>query len=502
MSGGVWMLVALAALVLGTGLPVWALLVGVASASALLGVMLGVFEPAVLAAMPTRLLGLLEQDLLQALPLYVFIGVLLQRVSLADAWYAGAGRLTPRWSSPHAGGVLAVGVLIAPMNGSVAAGASLLSRLVGPAWARHGTAEAGPAPARVLALVAVAATLGVVVPPSLVLLLLGDALMRAHTEAQALPGAQAVGQLINTRDLLHAALLPAVGLLVAWTAVAFWQMRRPPVAGVASDSASASVAPPLPRRTQALAFLGALGVAALLGSVYTGRMMAVEAAATGGVVLCLGTLVGRGLDRAGWQAVCHDTLELSGALLALLMGATTFSLVFRLWGTDAWLSQWVVQAPGPSWAVAAGVLAGVGLCAWVLDAFEMIFVIIPLVAPGLIARLGDAQQAGVLLLLILQASFLWPPMGYAVLLARSQGPWRQVRAGALWRSLAPYLLAQAVCLVGVFVWPACVHGLDDAPAAAINPDEVLSNFPSPARYEEPAAQPSGLEPPASAASVP
>lgn len=455
-QGGLWMLLALGLLVMTTGLPVWALLLGVSSVAAVVGWGFGVVDAGVLAALPARLTGLLESDLLQALPLYVFVGVLLQRVTLADALYAGASRGLAPWRAGPAGGVLGVGLLVAPMNGSVASSSSLLARLVWPVLARTPLRR----PERATALIAVAATLGVVLPPSLVLLLLGDALMRAHTEALQLHPERpwAGGHVLNTQDLLHAAALPAGLVLLGWLAVAVWQWRGAGAA-VADDAAE----PRRPASQQALAALSAAVILALLAGVFTGRLLAVEAAATGGVLLAVGTVAARALDRAGWQQVLDDTLALSGALIALLVGATTFSLVFRLWGSDVWLSQWAVGAAGNPRAVAVLLLAGVGLCAWVLDAFEMIFVIIPLVAPALIDRLGDAQQAGVLLLLVLQASFLWPPMGYAVMLARLQGP--SIGTGALWRALAPYLLVQALCIVGVFCWPASVHGLDEGAAA-------------------------------------
>uniref|UniRef100_UPI00058C89FB TRAP transporter large permease subunit n=1 Tax=Ideonella sp. B508-1 TaxID=137716 RepID=UPI00058C89FB len=135
-QGGLWMLLALGLLVMGTGLPVWALLLGVSSAAAAFGWGLGVLDVGVLTALPARLTGLLESDLLQALPLYVFVGVLLQRVALADALYAGASRGLARWGAGPAGGVLGVGLLVAPMNGSVASSSSLLARLVWPTLAR------------------------------------------------------------------------------------------------------------------------------------------------------------------------------------------------------------------------------------------------------------------------------------------------------------------------------------------------------------------------------
>jgi len=211
-------------LIVTTGLPVWALLVGVASGFAALGLGTGVMDLGILAALPGRLVGLLEHDLLQAMPLYVFVGVLLQRLTVADALLSSLARaFRPLGSGPSQSlAALGVGALLAPMNGSVASSSALLSRLVAPRLGHM-------LPARATVLISAAATVGVVVPPSLVLILLGDAMMRAHTEASNLPGfsATAAGgiRIINTQDVLHAALIPAACVLLLWALVACWQAR-------------------------------------------------------------------------------------------------------------------------------------------------------------------------------------------------------------------------------------------------------------------------------------
>jgi TRAP-type mannitol/chloroaromatic compound transport system permease large subunit len=473
-TAGLWMLVVLAGLIMATGLPVWALLVGVASAFAALGMTAGVFDSGILSALPPRMINLLEHDLLQAMPLYVFVGVLLQRLPLADALFATAQRLfRPLGAAPSLAG-LAVGTLVAPMNGSVASSSALLSRLVAP---RLGTLAAGKS----VALVSVAATIGVVVPPSLVLILLGDAMLRAHTEASNLPGfVLGTTRIVNTQDVLHAALVPAACVLALWAAVAWLQGRR--------SEAQVPIASTT-RRQLVIALAATAVIVVLLGGVFTGKIFAVEAAATGGCLLAVAALATRAMDRARWHGVLLETLALSGALFALLVGATTFSLVFRLFGTDRWLAQLVLGSPWPPLATAAGVLLLVALCAWVLDAFEMIFVVIPIVAPLLIARLGDAQQAAVLLLLVLQLSFLLPPMGYAVLMVRARSGLPHVAAGPLLRALAPFIAAQVAIGLLVFAVPRTVHLLDDAVAPASQQAPAASEQDIVRQMEEMARQP-------------
>jgi TRAP-type mannitol/chloroaromatic compound transport system permease large subunit len=449
-SAGLWMLAVLAVLIAGTGLPVWVLLIGVASGAAALGVAGGVIDTAVLGSLYPRTVNLLEHDLLQAMPLYVFIGVLLQRLPVADALFRCLARMLRGTGAGSALAALGTGALIAPMNGSVASSSALLSRLVAPRL--HAMPKA-----RALALVAAAATIGIVVPPSLVLLLLGDAMLRAHTEASNLAAAAFAGQrIINTQDVLHAALLPALAVLIAWSLVA-WRQGRSNAAG------GPAIEPPIPLsgRDVLLASCAVLGVLLLLAGVFTGRLLAVEAAATGGCLLALLAAVFRSLDVSAWRAVLEDTLALGGALFALLVGATTFSLVFSVFGTGAWLAQSALES-GASPLLLLAVVAG---CAWILDAFELIFVIVPVVAPVLVLQLGDAQQAAVLLLLVLQAGFLLPPLGYAVLMARSAAGSPALPRGALLRAVAPYLAVQLLVGAAVFAFPAAVHQLDAAAGA-------------------------------------
>jgi len=466
-TAGLWMLVAVAVLVVTTGLPVWSLLLGIASLGAAVAWVAG-FDVGVIAAIGPRIVNLLEHDLLQAMPLYVFVGVLLQRLVVADALFASGERLV---GAPVAS--LGVGALIAPMNGSVASSSALLARLVAPRLQ-------GLQPSRAMVLIAVAATIGVVVPPSLVLILLGDAMLRAHTEASNLPGFVLHGRIVNTQDILHAALPPAALVLLLWAAVAWFNGR-----GVSRDATHK-----LRVRDAILAIATAAAILFLLGGVFLGRLFAVEAAAAGGCTLALGALATRSLSARQWEQVLRDTLALSGALFALLVAATSFSLVFRVFGTDQWLADVVTSSTLPAHATAALVLLLVAACALALDAFEMIFVVIPIVAPLLIVQLGDAQQVAVLLLFVLQLSFLLPPLGYAVIMTRARAGLPPVGNAALLRALAPYLATQIAAGVLVFAWPAITHMLDEAePAPTSQSAPAASEADIVKQMEEMARQP-------------
>jgi tripartite ATP-independent transporter DctM subunit len=457
---GLLLLALVALLVCTTGLPVFAVLLMASTLGALVGIAAGAFPVALLGALPARLIGLLEHDLLQAVPLFVLVGALLDRLPLADLLYRCGCRLAGRGpASPHVA-ALGLSALLAPMNGSVGASVAMLSRVVAPRLQAQGVDAA-----HTTALVSVASTLGVLVPPSIVLLLLGDTMMRAHTEAQLLSGADA--RILNTQDLLRG-VLPAAGVvLVLCMLVTWWQARRAP-------APRASTVPSLTAWEVALAFLCVAVLLALLGGVALGWFYAVEAAATGGVLLLVGAAVSGQLSRERLNAALFDALDVTGSLFALFAAATTFTLLLRALGTDAWVHALVARLPGGSAGTVVSALGALLLCGLVLDAFELIFVVVPILMPPVLARVDDALWVAVLSLLTLQMSFLLPPLGYATMMSSARiTPHPHTRT--LLATLMPTLVALAGVLALVLLQPRIVHLLDATPIATaprLSPEEV------------------------------
>jgi len=448
-AAGLWMLAAVAVVMIATGLPAWVALTGVTLAFAAFGVVRGVFDVSILTALNGRVVGLLENDLLQALPLFVLMGVLIHRLPLAETLFrVGARALEPtRRGKPLA--ALGLGVLFAPMSGSVGASVAMLTRIVQPRLE-----SAGLPAERNVALVCMSATLGVVIPPSLVLILLGDAMMRAHTEASH--AASLSARILNTQDVFHGALVPGA-LLVLASALATL------VSTPATSGREASVRV----RDVATAALAAGAIAALLGGVALGYLYAVEAAAAGGVALVVYGFATRSLPAAALREIVDECLSITGALFALLVAATFFTLVQRAFGTDRWLAALLAHAGlGPGASLAA-YLAMLAACALVLDAFEMIFVVVPLLAPAVLTRVDDAMWVAVLTLLVLQASFLLPPFGYAVLMARGRSR-VPVATRGLALALVPYVAAQLCVVAAVLAFPSLLwrEAATVAPAAS------------------------------------
>lgn len=460
---GLGLLFLVAAGIVFTGLPAFAVLIAVASLGALAGLATGTISYALLTALPGRLINLLDNDLLQALPLYVLMGLLLDRLPIAQALFrTGLAVLPASPAAPLVSG-MGLGALLGPMNGSVGASVLGLSRVVAPRLAESGV----PPPLRSAA-IAVASTLGVVIPPSLVLILLGDAMLNAHTIAVTATGR--TDRVINTQDVFHGALGPAALSLALTLAVAWLAGRR-------LHSGTAAGAPPrvpVGAAEAVTAVAAILTLAVLLGGVVTGYFYAVEAAAMGATaLLSMGFLSGR-LRGSTLRQVLADAMATTGALFALLIGATTLTLVLRLLGTDRLVGDWLVAMPGNDIAVVAVVLAAIGLSAFVLDAFEIIFVIVPIVIPPLLVRIADARWVATLVLLTLQTSFLLPPFGYALMMIR--GTLKEtIPVGALTRALLPFLLAQWTVLGIVLLAPQLTHLGERAGEASRAPQRPLSN---------------------------
>jgi tripartite ATP-independent transporter DctM subunit len=438
-TAGVWMLGTVALVMVTTGLPAWIVLIGVGLASSLAGLAAGAFTWPLLTALPFRVLGLLENDLLQAMPLYVFMGALLNRLPLADILLRVGERALARTGAgaPLAG--LGLGVVLAPMNGSVGAGVAMLTRIVLPRLDASGVPiERGAA------LVTVSSTLGVVIPPSLVLILLSDAMLRAHTEAVNVT--HSTVRIINTQDVFRGAVVPACILLLLCVLVTWMAGAR-----MRADSVPSRVAPS--RRDWLTAVVTLAFILGLLTAVTLGYLYAVEAAAAGGVALFVLALAGRAFNFSLLKDVLRDTMVITGSLFALLVGATVFTLIVRAFGTDRWVTSLLAgPADGGVYGPLLAVMLILGLCAFVLDAFEMTFVVVPVLIPPLLMRVPDATWVAVLTLLILQTSFLVPPFGYAVLMLRNRLG-RSLDGGRFVRALLPYLLVQVAVLVVVLAFP-------------------------------------------------
>jgi tripartite ATP-independent transporter DctM subunit len=363
-----------------------------------------------------------------------------------------------------------LGALIGPMSGSVGASVLAMTRIVAPRLSASGI----PAPTR-FAVVAVASTLGVVIPPSLVLILLGDAMLSAHTMAVTASGR--ADRVINTQDVFHGALVPAAIMLVFCLLVAWRAGRNIQIESSSQQKTTLTGAQAI------LAGISVLSLVTLLGGIAAGQFYAVEAAAMGATVLLVTGIVFGHLRLKALDEILRDTMAVTGALFALLLAATTLTLVLRTFGTDRLIGNWITSIPGNDIVVMTVVLAAIGICAFVLDAFEIIFVVIPIVVPPLLVRVADARWVAVLILLTLQISFLLPPLGYALMMVRGNFK-ENISFSALARAFSPFLLAQWVVLAIVLCAPQLVHIGEKAADTSRTPLVPLSDQEINRRFEQ------------------
>ena len=437
---GIAMLVSVSICNFFCGIAIWEGLIAVSTLFAVLGIFLNIFDLNLLGLLSNRLVGLFESDLFQAIPLYVFVASMLKKSKIADDIFHALRILCEGLRVPQENAYLLFSLIVAPMNGSVASTAHLLNFKNDPSISKQSL------PFR-FGLICSASTIGLIIPPSLVLLMMGDAMMRAHTEAMNMGLANADGTtIVNTKDIFVASLLPGFLVFSAWVVLNFFLFKNKQHTTDEPDSDSSQQ-----RGLMAMAAIGCL-----FFGVFQGLILAVEAAAIGSALLCFYFMFLNSTDSkmAALGEVVKESFSLAGSLLTILFAATAFSLVFRLFETDKWINHWILNSSHDLFHLLM-IFISVGLCALMMDAFELILVIIPIVSPGLIMLMGDAKLVATLLLLTIQISFLLTPFGYAVLIARNFSPATTMKHQML--SVLPYVTVILVVFICFLLIPSITH---------------------------------------------
>ncbi len=442
-----WMALAMLAavfVVLLAGYPVAFALAGTALAFAAVGGALDAFDPAFLEATPSRLYGIMTNETLVAVPLFVFMGVVLERSRVAEDLLDTMAALF----GPLRGGlglsVTAVGMLMAASTGIVGATVVTMGLLSLPTMLRRGYD-----PALASGTICASGTLGQIIPPSIVLVLLGDVLSAAYQQAQLQMGIFSP-RTVSVGDLFMGALLPGLLLVALYMLyVAGVALARPQAAPAAPAAARGALGP----RRILRALLPPLGlIVAVLGSIMAGVATPTEAAAVGAVGALALAALRRRLDLATLREVMRATTRVSSMVFLILIGASVFSLVFRGFGGDELVHELLTGLPGGTAGALLAVMAVMFLLGFVLDFIEITFVVVPLVGPPLLAMGLDPVWLGVLIALNLQTSFLTPPFGFALFYLRGVAP-PEVSTGAIYRGVVPFVVLQLVALGLLALWP-------------------------------------------------
>lgn len=426
-----------------SGFPVAFTLGSVALAFAALGMALGVFDFVLLQALPNRVFGAMGNETLLAVPLFVFMGRMLERSGVAEDLLETVGRLFGRVRGGLLVAVMLVGAVLAASTGIVGATVVAMGLISLPVMLRNGYD-----PRLASGTICAAGTLGQIIPPSLVLVLLGDQLGSAYQQAQLRAGNFAP-KTVSVGDLFAGALLPGLAMVGLYLLYLLWTAwRRPELAPPLPARAE-----PLPTRQLLLALIAPLVLVLLvLGSILKGYATPTEAAAVGAVGATLIALAAGRLSLARVREVVDGTVTISAMVYFILIGATVFTLVFRGLGGEDMVHHWLANLPGGMWGALLIALFAMFLLGFVLDFIEIVLVVVPIVAPALLMMGADPVWLGVLIAIVLQTSFLTPPFGFALFYLRGVAP-PEVPTSTIYRGVVPFILLQ-LAMVGVLLaWP-------------------------------------------------
>ncbi len=423
MIGIVMFLVALALLLLG--FPVAFTFGGVA---VLFGVLAEGWD--LFAFMPFRVYSIMQNTVLMAVPLFVFMGIVLQKTRLAEQLLEAMGRLFGNMRGGLAVSTLLVGALLAASTGVVGASVVAMGVISLPVMLKYGYSRS-----LACGTICSAGTLGQIIPPSIVLIILGDVL--------GLP----VG------DLFRAALLPGlllVGLYVAYVLLlAYVRPDQAPAVTSQRDveqpavhfmSALRAIVPPL-----------AL-IIVVLGSIFAGVATPTESSALGGIGAILLAVLYRKFSWRMLHESALETVKVTAMVFAILLGATAFSMTFSYTGGDALVEDFLLQLPGEKWGFLIFSMLVILLLGFFIDFVEISFIVVPILAP-IAEMLGiNMLWFAILIAMNLQASFLTPPFGFSLFYLKGVAP-PQVHTTDIYRGVVPFILLQLTLLLSLLVFP-------------------------------------------------
>jgi tripartite ATP-independent transporter DctM subunit len=434
------------------GFPVAFSLGGTALIFAFLGVLTGSFESAFLSGLPSRIFGIMTNETLLAVPLFVFMGVTLERARIAEDLLETLSALFGSLRGGLGISVTLVGMLLAASTGIVGATVVTMGLLSLPTMLKHGYA-----PEIATGTICASGTLGQIIPPSIILVMLGDVMSSAYQQAQLSQGTFSPDT-VSVGDLFAGALIPGlllVLLYVLWLVLTAIVKPGSMPAHVASEDDQVSagkilhaLAPPL------------ILIFAVLGSILGGFATPTEAAGVGAMGAMLIALQRSALTMERLREIMRSTLRISSMVFMILIGASVFSLVFRGYGGDDGVHTILDALPGGVFAAVLAVMLVMFLLGFVLDFIEITFVVVPIVGPVLLSMGLDPVWLGIMIAINLQTSFLTPPFGFALFYLRGVAP-PEVTTGQIYRGVIPFVGIQIFALLILALFPDMVTWLPD-----------------------------------------
>jgi tripartite ATP-independent transporter DctM subunit len=454
-----------------SGYPVAFGLGGVAVLFGLVAMALGVIEPAFVNALPQRIYGIMSNFTLLAIPAFVFMGGMLEKSGIAERLLVAMGQLLGRVRGGLALAVVLVGALLAATTGVVAATVTTMGLISLPVMLRAGYDRALAS-----GVIAASGTLGQIIPPSIVLVVLGDQLGVSVGDlfmGSLIPGllmAGAFAVYVVAVSTLKPELAPPLrgdpGAPVGSTELTTnLETADQPTADPTSDGVAATGLSPAELAQVLLPPLALILL--VLGSIFFGIATPTEAGSLGAVGAMVLAALDRGLTRRTIAEVCDDTLRTTAMVLAILIGSTAFSLVFRGVGGDQLISDLLLNLPGGRVGFLVVSMAVIFLLGFFIDFFEIAFIVLPLLLPSARALLGPEALLwfGVVIATNLQTSFLTPPFGFALFYLRGVAP-PDLTTRTIYRGAWPFIAVQLAVLLLVLLFPPLVTWLPSLMAAS------------------------------------
>jgi tripartite ATP-independent transporter DctM subunit len=430
------------------GFPVAFTLAGVSLLFAAVTALLGWFDVSYLEALPSRVFGTMTNDTLIAVPLFIFMGLVLERTRIAEDLLETLGLLFGGMRGGLAFSVVLVGTLLAASTGIVGATVVTMGLLCLPTMLKRGYD-----PKLATGAICASGTLGQIIPPSIILVMLGDVLSSAYSQAQLRVG-NFSPKTISVGDLFAGALVPGVMLvgmyLLYVAAVALFRPAAAPALPEADRRAARESGFAL-RVLRALVVPIAL-ILAVLGSIIGGIATPTEAAAVGASGALAIAVSRRQLTLERLREIMSGTVRMSSMVFMILIGASMFSLVFRGLGGDDVVHELLTSLPGGALGAMLVVMLVMFLLGFILDFIEIIYVVVPIVGPVLLAMGLDPIWLGVMIAMNLQTSFLTPPFGFALFYLRGVAP-PEVGTGTIYRGVMPWVALQILALGILAAWP-------------------------------------------------
>jgi len=431
------------------GYPVAFSLSGTAILFALFGVFTGAFDITFLGAFPERIYGVMGNQTLIAIPLFIFMGVMLERAKISEELLETMGILFGKVRGGLGISVCIVGALLAASTGIVGATVVTMGLISLPSMLRFNYS-----PSLSAGIVAASGTLGQIIPPSIILIILGDVISSAHQQAQLALGNYSPSS-VSVGDLFVGALLPGlvlVGLYIAYIAII--AALKPEVAPALPDEILQSVTGyKLWGKVVKVLIPPLLLITGVLGSILAGLATPTEAASVGCVGGILLAAVKKQLNLKILREVMITTTHVNCMVFVILLGARMFSLVFRGFEGDEVVHSLLTSLPGGVGSAFLVVMLIMFVMGFFLDFFEITFVVVPIVGPILLMMGLDPVWLGVMIAINLQTSFLTPPFGFALFYLRGVAP-DSISTMDIYRGVIPFIFLQLVMLLILWFWPA------------------------------------------------